>query len=112
MQTVRSEEDKGPVTTVRRGAARVPIYKINVKGRGEYFLAKWTRRGKMVRILRKDLDALRAIVRKRLTADDAEVPDLDTLDDSQLAVIREVIRRGVTLSDLERLATAPAPIHS
>jgi integrase len=103
MKTKR-QEDKGPVATVRVGAVRIKIYDSKALG---CYLAKWTHAGKQRRMKGVDLDKLKRKVKAKAKEIDKGMPDLDALDDEQLAVIREVLRRGIRIEDLGKLQGLP-----
>ncbi|MDA0766902.1 MAG: hypothetical protein O3A92_08790 [Verrucomicrobia bacterium] len=91
---------EGPVATVKAGAVRIPIYFIQSR---ETYMAKWTEGGRDRRKKGRDLAKLKIDVRKTAKAIDAGTIDFATLSPAQKAACEEVIRRGLTVDQLNGL---------
>ena len=99
----------GPAATVKSGPVTIKIYWLDSK---KSYLAKWMEGGKERRIRNKDLGKLKVSARKAATRMSSGTIDLANLPPEQSAICREVVRRGITLSDLDAIsAIEPATVR-
>jgi integrase len=101
----------GPVDTVKSGPVTIGIYKEVEPGKVLY-AARWTEGGIRRRFRRKDLKTAKEDARKtaRRLASGAPTLELEKLTPAQVALCAEVIRRGITMTDLDRVAGLPEQI--
>ena len=78
----------------------IPIYREADRGT---FCARWMQDGARKRLRNKDLRLLKENVRKTARRLESGSPDLDNLTEEQSILVREVLRRGVTLGDLDKI---------
>lgn len=91
-----------PVYVARSGPVSIPIYFSKTR---ETYLAKW-RDGDTYRQRRnKDLEALKASMRRKAKAMAAGFVELSDLTPEQLATVSEVVRRGITLEQVRSIQT-------
>ena len=113
-KVARADEEAWPVY-VKSGPVVIPIYKDVEKCRGDrvFYMARWTdSEGKRHKLRNKDLEALKKKTRKVAQTISRNSPtlELENLTDDQIAVCAEVIRRGLTMTDLDRVAGLPDQI--
>jgi|GEM_PF-2210369 len=92
----------GPIAVVKSGSVSIPIYYLPTR---DTHLAKWQERGEPKKMRNRDLDALKAEVRKIAKGIDSGTLDFSTLTPAQRAACEEVIARGITVDQLTSLRT-------
>ena len=97
----------GPVVIVKSGAVKIPIHYIPSKN---CYRAWWLENGKRPEMQSANLDKLKAKVRKVAQRLSKAVEEIDTLSEEESAILAEIRRRGITLSDLDRIKGLPDPI--
>ena len=97
----------GPVVTIKSGAIKIPIHYIPSKN---CYRAWWLENGKRPEMQSADLNKLKAKVRKVAQRLSKAVVEINTLSEEQSLIVAEVLRRGLTLSDLDRIQGRPDPI--
>ena len=93
---------QGLIAKVKSGQVTIPIY---WEETGELYGARWTEGGRHRRRRGKDLGKLKVEVRKIAQRLAGNIPAIESLSDDDLAILREIRRKGVTLADLETLQT-------
>lgn len=92
----------GPVDTVKSGSVAIPIYHLEAR---QCYLAKWNEGDAAKRKQGKDLASLKKDVRKIAKRISSGTMDLTDITPEQATVCREVVRRGITLADLDTIAS-------
>jgi len=100
-------DSDGPIARIKSGQVLINIY--HLKERGAY-LAKWQESGRHRRAQATDLNKLKAKVRKVAQRLSKAVEEIDTLSEEESAILAEIRRRGITLSDLDRIKGLPNPV--
>ena len=104
-----------PVAWVKEGMFKVPIYEDldgfkaeggkRQKGKRRYYYARYRVAGSSTRttVRRKNLDDLKKTLKKTLQSLAVGVPDLDNLTVEQSLAVSELLRRNITVADLDKL---------
>ena len=101
-----------PAKIIRVKSVSIPIYPYSAKGLENAYQARFQDgNGKRVRWASKSLKALTERCRDKARQMASSSVDLTTLTADQVALCKEVIRRGITFQDLERLNIAPEPVQ-
>ena len=94
---------QGLIARVKSGQVTIPIY---WEEAGELYGARWTEDGRQRRRRGKDLGKLKVEARKVAKRLAGNVPDVEDITDDDMAILREIRRRGITMADLSTVHTA------
>ena len=100
-------DEHGAVAKIKSGAVVIPIYHYQS---AKTYRARWVESGKRQAAESANLDKLKAKVRKVAQRLSKAVVEINTLSEEQSLIVAEVLRRGLTLSDLDRIQGRPDPI--
>jgi len=88
------------VARIKYGMVNIPIYRESDR---DTYCARWTHEGVRKRLRNKNLSELKANVRKTARRLETGSPDLDNITEEQANLFREVLRRGITIGDLDKI---------
>ena len=90
--------------TVRSGPVRIQVCK-EVEGDKILYGARWTEAGVRKRFRKKSLVEAKTEARRIAKRLAGNLPDVEDVTDDDMAILREIRRRGITMADLSTIRT-------
>ena len=94
--------------TVRSGPVRIQVCK-EVEGDKILYGARWTEAGVRKRFRKKSLVEAKTEARRIAKRLAGNLPDVEDVTDDDMAILREIRRRGITMADLSTIRTTEPP---